>query len=96
MIEYLEPLGIHLSADNFKLGSQNGIVAWEYAKQGFGIAPMSQAVGDATRGVERVLPTMEPIMFPIWLTTHRELHTSRRIRLVFDLLTEFFSKPSPV
>ncbi|SLN56503.1 HTH-type transcriptional regulator DmlR [Roseovarius albus] len=96
MIEYLQPLGIHLSADNFKLGSQNGIVAWEYAKQGFGIAPMSQTVGDATPGVERVLPAMEPIKFPIWLTTHRELHTSRRIRLVFDLLTEFFSKPSPV
>ncbi|MEN8934249.1 MAG: LysR family transcriptional regulator, partial [Planktotalea arctica] len=23
---------------------------------------------------------------PTWLVTHRELHTSRRIRLVFDLL----------
>ena len=67
-------------------------MAWEYAKQGFGIAPMSQVVGDATPGIERVLPDMEPIKFPIWLTTHRELHTSRRIRLVFDLLAEFLSK----
>ncbi|WP_377191341.1 LysR family transcriptional regulator [Ruegeria meonggei] len=92
MIAYLKPLGIHLSDENFRLGSQNGIVAWEYAKQGFGIAPMSQVVGDATPGVERALPGMEPIMFPIWLTTHRELHTSRRIRLVFDLLAEFLSK----
>ena len=91
MIAYLKPLGIHLSEDNFRLGSQNGIVAWEYAKQGFGIAPMSQVVGDATPGVERVLPGMEAITFPIWLTTHRELHTSRRIRLVFDLLAEFLS-----
>jgi hypothetical protein len=32
-----------------------------------------------------------PITFPVWLTTHRELHTSRRIRLVFDLLAEFFA-----
>ena len=91
MIAYLDPLGIHLTEDNFRLGSQNGIVAWEFAKQGFGIAPMSQAVGDATPGVERVLPDMEPIKFPIWLTTHRELHTSRRIRLVFDLLAEYLS-----
>jgi len=26
------------------------------------------------------------MFFPIWLATHRELHTSRRIRLVFDVL----------
>ncbi len=92
MIAYLKPLGIHLSDENFRLGSQNGLVAWEYAKHGFGIAPMSQVVGDATPGMERVLPEMEPITFPVWLTTHRELHTSRRIRLVFDLLAEYLSK----
>ncbi len=92
MIAHLKPLGIHLSDENFRLGSQNGLVAWEYAKHGFGIAPMSQVVGDATPGMERVLPEMEPITFPVWLTTHRELHTSRRIRLVFDLLAEYLSK----
>jgi hypothetical protein len=27
-------------------------------------------------------------MFPIWLVAHRELNTSRRIRLVFDLLAQ--------
>jgi hypothetical protein len=25
---------------------------------------------------------------PMWLVTHRELRTSRRIRVVFDLLVE--------
>ena len=25
---------------------------------------------------------------PVWLVSHRELHTSRRIRVVFDLLAE--------
>ncbi|MEO1108546.1 MAG: LysR family transcriptional regulator [Pseudomonadota bacterium] len=91
MIAYLEPLGIQLTEDNFRLGSQNGVVAWEYAKHGFGIAPMSQNVGDAASEMERVLPNMDPFEFPIWLVAHRELHSSRRIRLVFDLLTKFFS-----
>ena len=27
-------------------------------------------------------------MIPMWLTTHREVHTSRRVRVVFDLLAE--------
>jgi hypothetical protein len=26
--------------------------------------------------------------FPIWLTSHRELRTNKRIRLVFDFLAE--------
>ncbi|UWR07433.1 MULTISPECIES: LysR family transcriptional regulator [Ruegeria] len=91
MIAYFEPIGLRLTEENFRLGSQNGIVSWEFARQGFGIAPMSEPVGDATSGMERVLPDMEPLRFPIWLTTHRELHTSRRIRLVFDLLADFFA-----
>lgn len=92
MIEFLTPMGIHLSAGNFRLGSQSGVVAWEFVKQGFGIAPMSDQVAAQDPNMERILPQMEPIMFPLWLTTHRELHTSRRIRLVFDTLAEFLSK----
>lgn len=92
MMQYLAPLGIHLTRENFRLGSQSGIVAWEYAKQGFGIAPMSDDVGLATPEMEQVLPDMDPIVFPVWLTTHRELHTSRRIRLVFDMLSDFLTK----
>ncbi|KUJ85344.1 LysR family transcriptional regulator [Ruegeria marisrubri] len=95
MIEFLAPLGIHLRQQNFPIGSPSGIVAWEYVRQGFGLAPMPEEVGDATAGVERVLPDMEPILFPIWLTTHRELHTSRRIRLVFDLLAEHLARQEP-
>jgi hypothetical protein len=28
------------------------------------------------------------VKFPVWLVTHSELHTSPRIRLVFDLLAD--------
>jgi hypothetical protein len=35
---------------------------------------------------------VDPIVFPTWLVTHRELHTSRRIRLVYDMLAEFLAK----
>jgi DNA-binding transcriptional LysR family regulator len=35
---------------------------------------------------------MDPIKVPIWLTTHRELHTSPKIRLVFDVLAEHLGK----
>ena len=36
----------------------------------------------------RALPGFEPWLFPVWLVVHRELHTSGRVRVVFDLLAE--------
>lgn len=90
-IELLRPLGISLSRDNFRLTSESGVVAWEMVRHGLGLTLMSDELGAATPEVERVLPDMESIVFPIWLATHRELHTSRRIRLVFDELAAFLS-----
>ena len=92
MLAHYLPLGLPISRDNFRIGSQSGVVAWEFARQGFGITAMDQQVAETTPGIERLLPNMEAIMFPVWLTTHRELHTSRRIRLVFDLLAEFVAQ----
>ncbi len=92
MLGHYLPMGLPLGHENFRLGSQSGVVAWEYTRQGFGITAMSDEVAEATPGIERVLPDMEPVRFPVWLTTHRELHTSRRIRLVFDVLADFLQR----
>lgn len=92
MIELLNPAGLSLTRENFRMGSASGVVAWELAKNGLGIVVMSDEVAENTAGIERVLPDMDPFVFPVWLTCHRELHTSRRIRLVFDLLAEFLTK----
>lgn len=36
----------------------------------------------------RYLDYLPTIRFPVWLVTHRELRTSRRIRVVFEALAE--------
>ncbi|MGR3760608.1 LysR family transcriptional regulator [Roseobacteraceae bacterium NS-SX3] len=95
MAGFLRPMGIEAGPQNFRCGSQSGLVAWELVKQGFGVAPMSDQVGRATPEVEQLLPDMEPIRFPVWLATHRELHTSRRIRLVFDTLAGMLAEMKP-
>ena len=38
--------------------------------------------------MEPVLSEMAPIEYPVWLVAHRDLMTSRRVRLVFDRLAE--------
>ncbi|MGH1445425.1 MAG: LysR family transcriptional regulator [Cognatishimia sp.] len=91
MTDFLTPMGILLSEKNFPIGSKNGLVAWEYCRQGFGVSVMGEDVVQGTNDMVRLFPEMEPIVFPVWLVTHRELHTSRRIRLVFDLLADHFS-----
>lgn len=94
MVGFLQPAGIPVTAQNFRIGSKSGIVSWEMVRQGFGISVMSDDVAAITSGVERVLPEREPFKFPIWLATHSELHTARRIRLAFDLLAEQLSIPA--
>ena len=67
------------------------LVHWELVKQGAGIGLITEAVGDAEPRVCRVLPEAAPIVFPIWLVSHREMHASRRVRVVFDLLADALS-----
>ena len=84
----LAEMGLPIGKENFMLSSENGAVTWEMVKQGLGISLMAEEVAALTPGVECVLPDFEPMPIPVWLVTHRELHTSRRIRLVFDVLAE--------
>lgn len=88
MVDYMVAMDIPLTADAFRVGSENGVVAWELARAGHGVCPMEDAVGDPAPDLERVLGDEVSVSFPIWLVTHREVHTSPRIRLVFDVLAE--------
>ena len=87
----LNALGLALTKSNFKLITNSGVAGWKMVKQGLGIGVMVEEIAALTPGVECVLPQLDPIPVPIWLTAHRELHTSPRIRLVFDLLAEALS-----
>jgi len=86
LLNGLNALGLNLTQSNFPIRTKNHIVQWQMVKQGLGIGIFPEDIGDAEPLVQQALPELEPIVFPIWLTTHRELNTSRRVRLVFDLL----------
>lgn len=86
VMNFLNGLGLNLTKNNFPILTENYIVHWELVKQGLGIGIMTEEIGDAEPLVQQALPELEPIVFPIWLTTHRELNTSRRVRIVYDLL----------
>jgi len=66
--------------------SDSYVVVWDLVKAGHGIAMLPQVLGETTPGIEKVLPGLASLMFPVWLVTHRELRTNRRIRMAFDHL----------
>ena len=90
-LEGMRALGLSLTRRQLPVQADSHLVHWALVKQGAGVGFMTEAVGDAEPMVRRVLPDAPPIIFPIWLATHRELHTSRRVRVVFDLLADALS-----
>ncbi|GAA6178139.1 LysR family transcriptional regulator [Sulfitobacter pacificus] len=88
---YMVGMGIPITLENFRIISENGVAAWEMCKAGLGISPMDEEVAAKTPELEKILPEHLHVTYPVWLVTHREIHTSPRIRLVFDLLAEALS-----
>jgi DNA-binding transcriptional LysR family regulator len=86
LIKALTAFDLTLTQRNVVLVSESNLVQWEHVKHGLGIGVMAQDIGDKEPRVEQVLPKYAPLMFPMWLVSHRELNTSRRVRLVFDML----------
>jgi DNA-binding transcriptional LysR family regulator len=86
LIKGLNSLGLNVAKKNFPIICDNHLVQWAFVKGGAGIGLITETIGDAEPLVRRVLPSMLPIIVPMWLATHRELNTSLRVRTVFDFL----------
>ncbi len=81
-----QSMGLPIGRKNIGYVTNDGVSRWEIVKQGLGIGIMDEKTAAITKEVKQVLPDLEPLEFPIWLTTHRELHSSQRIRIVFNFL----------
>ncbi|MEM8536784.1 MAG: LysR family transcriptional regulator [Pseudomonadota bacterium] len=88
MLAYLARTGISLRPDMFNFATDSGMVMWEMMRAGLGIAVLPDGLWPDAPDVSKVLSGLPPIPFPAWLVTHRELHTSHRIRMVFDALAD--------
>ena len=84
----LQNMGIPVQEENFVISTDSGVVALELTKSGFGVSMQPELLAETVPGMERVFPGLPSPQFPVWLVTHRELQTSRRIRLVFDQLVQ--------
>ncbi len=88
MIDHLRGMGATFTPANFPIATPNHLVQWALCRAGVGLCFMMEQVGDADPAVERIPEVLPALPVQIWLTTHRAVHTSRRLRAVFDLLAE--------
>lgn len=86
MLRVATLLGFPLRRDDFALRTDDQPLMWELLRAGLGIGfGQEQLVAD-TPGMRAILPQLRPPGLEVWLTTHRELFTSGRIRAIYDAL----------
>ena len=88
LLRYLQQHGLPLSETNFSCYAHHSVAQWALVQHGMGIGAMMDEIALDTPGIVRVLDDVPPVRFPIWLVSHRELRTSRRIRVVFEALAQ--------
>lgn len=90
-LQHMRSKGLQLSSANFRSYADNSVTYWEMVRQGLGIGAIMEEIARETPGMVHVLEDVAGFPLPIWLVTHRELRTARRIRIVFDLLAEILA-----
>lgn len=81
-----------VTSENLSVLAGSGPSGWEMARQGLGLTPMTDDLACHFPEMKLVLPQLEPVPVPYWLTTHRELQSSKRIRLVYDHIADTLSQ----
>ncbi|MFO6464251.1 LysR family transcriptional regulator [Jannaschia sp. KMU-145] len=81
-------MGFPVEAMAFPYRTSNFVTAWEMVRAGHAICVLDDRIGDAEPGVERILPDLDPVVFPVWLVAHRDVRRARRLRVVWEALAE--------
>lgn len=72
----------------FAFRTDDLIAYWEAVRAGLGVGFVPDFVARNDPGVVALaMPALKIPPMPIWLTVHREIRTSRRIRAVYDFLS---------
>jgi DNA-binding transcriptional LysR family regulator len=86
MLRGFAAMGFPVTREHFALRTDDLIAAWEAVRAGLGVGFTADYVIRTDPAVQRVLPTLALPSLPVWLTVHREIRNSGRIRAVYDFL----------
>ena len=79
-------MGYPVERQHFAFRTDDLMAYWEAVRAGLGIGFVGNYMARTDPNVVAVLPQLPLPDLPIWLTVHREIRTSRKIRAVYDFL----------
>ena len=88
ILDHAGSIGLPLRREQFVLRTDSQTQLWELVRAGLGIGFAQKFLVERTPGMV-VMPfdlAIPPLQ--VWLTTHKELFTSHRIRAIYDALAE--------
>jgi DNA-binding transcriptional LysR family regulator len=91
MARALTERGYPVEARQFRILSEAHLVQWAYVRRGMGVGLMMDEIALADPDIVRAVPGFS-VPVPMWLLAHREVRTSRRVRVVYDMLAEALSQ----
>lgn len=88
LVASLVEQGLQLRTEQFRVRAASGNCMLQLIREGLGFGFLPMDTGELFDDLACVLPDLFKPEIPVWLVSHRELRTSRRIRVVYDLLAE--------
>lgn len=85
-IQGFREAGIKVDRYDFDFRCDNHLVNWQALQAGLGIGVAPHWLAARTKGLIAIPMQQNIPDLPVWLTSHRELKSNQRIRLVFDFL----------
>jgi DNA-binding transcriptional LysR family regulator len=79
-------MGLQIAHEQFELRTDDLMAYWGAVRAGLGIGFVSDYLIREDPAVQTVLPQLRIPPLPVWLTVHREIRSSARIRAVYDFL----------
>ncbi len=92
MLRGFASFGFPVAREAFAFRSDDLIAYWEAVRAGLGVGFLADYLARGDSHLVPLLPMIKIPPLPIWLTVHREIRTSRRIRAVYDFLSQAVPK----
>lgn len=88
IVKAFNQFGYPVTREAFAFRTDDLIAYWQAVRAGLGIGFVADYLAATDPLVVPVVPMLKIPPLPVWLTVHREIRTSRRIRQVYDFLAQ--------
>ena len=81
-------MGLPVGKEQFAFRTDDLMAQWHAVQGSVGIGFVADYLARTHADVQPLLPMLKIPVLPVWLAVHREIRTSKRIRAVYDFLSE--------